>query len=497
MMDNPYHWLKINPHLFYGIDRIKMIADIRDRLVKGESFAVVGGRRLGKTTFLRRLEQEIKQHSPYLLAVYIDAQAMPYVENSDEAFNWIRTYIGREIGLDLEGADRFGEWITRLVENTHRLRLVLIIDEFDAFSEYAWCHTFFDNLRALIHNTPGVSDRLCVVLAGVRILHTLLIRQGSPLANVLSWKYLSLFNEEDTKRLVNEPTQGRFPPELSEIVWRNTGGHPFLIQFLMHHLCASRTETAFDEVLNQAERRFREEHDIIFKQWWFDHIGERERKIYRAIARGMTIEEIAQRLGYKPGDVQESLKVLSYIGLVRKADGDYNLIGLIFNKWLQENDIEVEQTGQQISGGASLHELFDELEKKLRYFVTRRLEEIGALSSLYKIFPEQVANANKRYSEEHKMTESCPPERIMEYSDFAFPFEVILRYWKQFYEVFPVSAREKILGRDVDKAKQRFEERKDVLARIRNAVRHSRFVDEEDREKARVFCRDILACLGK
>lgn len=144
-----------------------------------------------------------------------------------------------------------------------------------------------------------------------------------------------------------------------------------------------------------------------------------------------------------------------------------------------------------------MHELFDELEKKLRYFVTRRLEEIGALSSLYKIFPEQVANANKRYSEEHKMTESCPPERIMEYSDFAFPFEVILRYWKQFYEVFPVSAREKILGRDVDKAKQRFEERKDVLTRIRNAVRHSRFVDEEDREKARVFCGDILACLGK
>lgn len=495
MMENPYHWLRVNPNLFYGTERMFMILDICNRLSQGESFAVVGGRRLGKTTFLRRLELEIKRSNRYLYPVYIDAQAMPYVASSDEAFKWICKHVEKAIGMNVEKADQFEEWMGSFLKKKQCLKLVLIIDEFDAFSEYDWCHTFFDNWRALIHNTPGISEHLGIVLAGVRISERLLVRQGSPLANVLSWKYLSLLNEEDTKQLVHEPTKGLFPAKVSEIVWEKTRGHPFLIQFLMHHLCASRMETNFEQVLDQAEQRLRDEHDIIFRQWWFDHIGERERKIYRALVKGATIEEIIQKLGYKAGEVREGLRTLSYVGLVRKLDGHYAVAGLIFNRWLEENDIYLEAFGQQLGADSSLHDIFDELERKLRCFVTKRLREIEELSNLYRVFPEQIKKAHEKYKEENKVDQPCPIEQLIAYTDFAFPFEIILKFWKQFYEVFSLPARDKILGRDPNKAKQRFEERKDVLTRIRNAVRHSRPVDEEDREKARIFCKDILALL--
>lgn len=502
MMENPYHWLKVNPDLFYGTDRLKMIDETISGLHKGESFAIVGGRRLGKTTLLRRLEKEIVKGSPRLLPVYIDAQAMPGASSSAEALRWVRERVEGSIGLDLSGEDyQFGEWITGAVTRKDCLKLVLLVDEFDAFREYKWCSTFFNNWRALINNTPGVSERLGVVLTGARMLQTLRESPGSPLSNVLTWKYLSLLNEEDTKRLVHEPTGGRFGSDVGESVWRDTGGHPFIIQYLMHHLCESEKE-GVEEALEVAGRKFINEHDIVFRQWWFDHLEEHERKVYRVLRRkkNMSVEEVAQELGYPKGTIRQNLKTLSYIGLVRGVKGAYTIAGEIFDKWIEDNDV-VEEDGKitpaKITPAThSLHELFDDVEKTIRDFVTAQLREIDELRNLPKMFPDQVGEANKLYREDRGVDQECPLEEVLLWSDFSFPFEIILRFWKHFYnEAFSPQTRSRILGRDQNKAKQRFEERKDVLTRIRNAIRHSRPITDDDRDKARVFCRDILALI--
>jgi hypothetical protein len=142
-----------------------------------------------------------------------------------------------------------------------------------------------------------------------------------------------------------------------------------------------------------------------------------------------------------------------------------------------------------------LHELFDELETRIRRFVIDGLREIDQLKNLPEIFPNEIEKAMERYKEESGSDLECPLEEILIYSDFALPFEIILKFWKNFYETFPQELRDQTLGRDPNKAKLRFEERKDVLTKIRNALRHARPITDEERHKARVFCRDILSLI--
>jgi predicted transcriptional regulator len=498
-MKNPYDWLRPTPDLFYGRNRLEMIEEVIAGLKRGESFAIVGGRRLGKTTLLQRLYKEIAMQQDYirLFPIYLDAQNMPGASSAAEAMEWIKRSVGAAINLDLTRKDeRLGEWVIRVVENANCLRLILLIDEFESFREYEWCHIFFNNLRALLHNSPGISEKLSIVVTGGRAMQNMRDSPGSPLANVLTWKYLSLLNEEDIKQLVNVPTAGRFHSNVGEAVWRNTGGHPFIAQYLMYHLCIWNEEgMSAEEALRRAEHKFMEEHDIVFKQWWFDHLEEDERDVYRVLQKrkSMNVTEIAQELGCKIGIAREHLRNLSYIGLVQRSGDVYTIAGEMFDKWVRDNDVK--NYAKTVPASHSLHELFDELETKIRSFVINGLREIDQLKNLPKIFPTEIAAARDRYKDQMGSDLECPVEEILTYSDFAFPFQIILRFWKNFYDTFPKELRDRILGRDPNKAKLRFEERKDVLTEIRNAIRHARPITDEERDKARIFCRDILSLI--
>ncbi|GBC94015.1 hypothetical protein HRbin15_02520 [bacterium HR15] len=497
MKANPYHWMRPNPDLFYGTERFELITEIISGLKRGESFAVIGGRRIGKTTFLRKLEEEITKANHILFPVYIDAQAMPGASSPSEAFNWIRSSVQQSIGADLLGDD-WG-WIRKAIDVTRCPKLILLIDEFDTLREYSWCFTFFDNLRAVLHNMPGISEWIAVVITGARMMQTLRNSAGSPLANVLTWKYLYLLNKEDTRRLVQEPTGMQFGSDVSETIWVETGGHPFLVQHLMHHLFEKAEEMGEKQAIEFAKSKFLDEHSITFRQWWFDHLEEDERKIYRVLREKgkMSAAEIAEVLEYKVGTVKEYLRTLSYMGVVRKEKENerevFSISGIMFNQWVEENDI-VKET--DVPSSVSLHNLFDELERKLRSFVNNYLRDTGKLQELQGLFEDQVREANERYRRSTNSDGDCPLERILEYTDFSFPFEIILRFWKDFYDNrFPTDERNVILGRDPNKAKQRFEERREVLTRIRNDLRHSRPISEHDKDKARVFCRDMISIM--
>ena len=498
MKTNPYDWMRPSPDLFYGTERFELIAEIISGLKRGESFAVIGGRRIGKTTFLRRLEKEITKANHILFPVYIDAQAMPSASSPSEAFNWIRSSVQQSIGADLLGDD-WG-WIRKAIDVTQCLKLILLIDEFDTLREYSWCFTFFDNLRAVLHNIPRISEWIAVVITGARMMQTLRNSPGSPLANVLTWKYLYLLNKEDTRRLVQEPTGMQFGSDVSETIWVETGGHPFLVQYLMHHLFEKAEEMGEKQAIEFAKSKFLEEHSITFRQWWFDHLEESERKIYRVLREKgkLSAAEITAVLRYRLGAVKEYLRTLSYTGIVRKDEGEvFSTSGLMFDQWVEENDI-IKEKETDVPGSVSLHELFDNLERRVRVFVINYLRDTGQLQRLSRLFAEQVSKANENYRKSTNSDRECPPEQILEYSDFSLPFDIILRFWRDFYDNrFPADERNRILGRDLAKAKQRFEERKEVLTRIRNDLRHSRAIDENDKEKARVFCRDMISLIAE
>lgn len=61
-MKNPYSWNTVNSALFYGQERLDLLLDMIDGLTGSprSSFGITGSRRMGKTTLLRRLEQDLR-----------------------------------------------------------------------------------------------------------------------------------------------------------------------------------------------------------------------------------------------------------------------------------------------------------------------------------------------------------------------------------------------------------------------------------------------------
>jgi hypothetical protein len=80
---NPYHWDQVNLKLFYG--RHQLAIDIIADLNRSHSNAVVGGRKIGKTTLLRKIENDLTLATRSSLAtglltlpVYIDTLGLPH-----------------------------------------------------------------------------------------------------------------------------------------------------------------------------------------------------------------------------------------------------------------------------------------------------------------------------------------------------------------------------------------------------------------------------------
>ncbi|MEM4235054.1 MAG: hypothetical protein QXU75_07895, partial [Candidatus Methanomethylicaceae archaeon] len=61
MVRNPYRWDKVNIDLFYGRNRLRH--ELVEGLRNGQSFGITGGRRMGKTTLLRRVEADLKERA--------------------------------------------------------------------------------------------------------------------------------------------------------------------------------------------------------------------------------------------------------------------------------------------------------------------------------------------------------------------------------------------------------------------------------------------------
>ncbi len=73
-INNPYFYgpMVTDPAMFFG--RKDELARIRDRLRKGVSTAVIGSRRIGKSSLLYQLAQQTDALPEGVLAVYLDLQ---------------------------------------------------------------------------------------------------------------------------------------------------------------------------------------------------------------------------------------------------------------------------------------------------------------------------------------------------------------------------------------------------------------------------------------
>jgi photosystem II stability/assembly factor-like uncharacterized protein len=213
-------------NMFFGRDyELKTIT----RTIKNKNFAVVGGRKIGKTSILTKLHRSFAD-STDSYSLYLDCQAVQNYHDFCDA---------TETMWKLSWLDHSPEHLVQLVARIKQERegqlTVFLLDEVDALLEYDSM-----NQERLFKVFRGLSQEGCCrfVFCGGRVLHASLQDASSALFNFCHVIRLSYLNPRDTGRVVLEPMQemGVSLEDAGSLIHRIvdlSACHPNLVQ----HIC--------------------------------------------------------------------------------------------------------------------------------------------------------------------------------------------------------------------------------------------------------------------
>ncbi|MEY3867858.1 MAG: hypothetical protein RLZZ338_1749 [Cyanobacteriota bacterium] len=500
---NPYNWQRINPDLFYG--RTALANDLVRRLVNGESFGITGGRKMGKTTLLRRVEKDLlysaieaKKGGLLVIPIYIETLALPLNISADSIYQEIARLLNKKLRSTISitanseqvDAQGFTSYLQTIVNSITRYRpqLIFIFDEIEPIITSDWGRGFFANWRSLLQNNLDLSHYLSAVFAGASEMFEIARDIGSPLSNILVWRELELFLQNDTAKLMCEPSQYDWSDIIINDVHKLTGGHPFLIQYMMQLVCSEDVEKA-SLTLDNAKRQFLKEQKIQFQNWW-DRFNNTTQAIYAQLAEQNSLKRKTLLSGFG-GSANRGIAILAHTGVVR-IDWENDTIlmaGSLFKEWFREfGTIEVTPTlADQVDS------LLKEVERQLRQLLTTHFNKKNTswLQNHFKTKPQKWKDILKKAKKSEDAV--LNNQEVLKSTDLGDLFELILSEWGE------LSSNFTNLSSDKKRAKSRLEERKDHLVFVRNPLRH---VNESDLSshhllKAQAFCLELLESLTR
>ncbi len=391
MASNPYRWDKINVTLFYGRNQLRY--ELVEGLRNGQSFGITGGRRMGKTTLLRRVEADLGERAKQwanggllVIPIYIDGLLLSRPVTLEQIFGFILQKIGEWAATDKKSATnsrseplplhpfaaQLAQQIKDINTSNYRPQIIVLFDEVETILNCDWGQGFFSNWRALLHNEPAVSPYISAVFAGASEMFQLARDVGSPLGNILSWRELHLFSFEDTSLLVNEPTHNYLPSEFAERVFQETGGHPALIQYLMKFVCDRNLDTA-EQSLNQAIESFHAYERDKFERWWEKFSPLAQQLYAQILSTGIPISRHLLIQAFNSADIGRALDILCHSGVVSYDSSldSYVAAGQMFPQWF--NQFGIVQTTPELT--ERVDRLLRDLERTLRLLLQEHLTQ--------------------------------------------------------------------------------------------------------------------------
>ena len=201
------------------------------------SFAILGVRRIGKTSLLKEIERRLIEHGedPKRF-VRLDVTT---IHSPDEFVREVVRQLNIREFLRLEKQKQhlyFPNFLQRM-SSTYKGRLTIFLDEVDPFLIWARNEpNLLSTLRASVH-----TGHCRYIVAGFEILLRELYNHDSPFYRAFEKVRLKPFTKKDTENLVLGPTESmrvKFDNQ-QEVVSRihsDTRGYPRLVQFYCSHL---------------------------------------------------------------------------------------------------------------------------------------------------------------------------------------------------------------------------------------------------------------------
>jgi hypothetical protein len=360
---NPYNYnLPVEPEMFFG--RQANVGELKEHLttIPGNSVALIGGRRVGKTSLLqallRALRAQAKQSTGSVLLVPVlldltheEIDSVPgFFRSVCEGANVLLAQIVRIAPIDASVFDGrqppaptfqgiLKQWETSVqAQHNPPLRLILLIDGCEEILDQRWAAELYGALRYLLVG-QATRSRLKVVMVGSHHFLTQVQQRGSPLQNMLANHMLGVLDERATRDLIVHPTSGVLPAKVVQAIINQTGGHPFLTQYVMHNLWGRGLEHATPELVQQIAMAFPHERND-FQDWMYG-LGDVGARVYNALARAganLTEKELRDMLRPAPPGLLHTLAALHHHGLIVQVNGsEYRVAGRMFEAWFKAN----------------------------------------------------------------------------------------------------------------------------------------------------------------
>jgi hypothetical protein len=350
--------------MFFG--REKERSEILTGVKGGMSFALIGGTRIGKTSLLYEIKRTLSEEVPINSAFV----AGPVFLTTHQFEALTQTAIYKRVMLDFEedvlrvrfphirltdlplfkpdlsDAEAFSKFsdslksVVRLIGQ--KFRIVILLDEVDVLQRHPWAMTFFNNIRSLTQADDPDLKLVSWVIAGTLEIESLYEVAGSPFFNVLSSILrLKPLTKEETFQLIQKPNEGRVAQDVAECVAIESGGHPFLVQYLMSRclgLCQNDPAgLTCGHVQEAIEWFFDKRGDFEF---WTSRFTAADDTVYALIAECDREVQKAEVIS-KVGDWQvanHALSLLSHCGIIREtARNRFRYSGEMFRRWFSEN----------------------------------------------------------------------------------------------------------------------------------------------------------------
>ena len=184
-------------NMFFGRDgEIKQIL----QGLNSNSIAIVGGRRIGKTSILQRLHRDFMNPDNKWYSFYANLQI---VDNYKDFFEQIRT----DWKFEATGSDyspkQFYDLVSNIAGKQKEQTIVFLIDEIDNLLWYDVNNhneNLFETFRSLSHN-----EKCRFIFSGERVLNKQTHDSHSPLFNFCINISLSYLDVKSAERLITEP----------------------------------------------------------------------------------------------------------------------------------------------------------------------------------------------------------------------------------------------------------------------------------------------------
>ncbi len=236
-------------NMFFGRDQeIKTIT----RTIADGSFAIVGGRKIGKTSLLSQINRLLSATPPYR-PFYLDCQA---VQDYRSLFAAMRNRWQISAPAEADAGEADAAWFEAMLRELAASqgavapggtapaaedaapRVVFLLDEVDALLAYDLAHQ-----EQLMHlfRTLSQENRCRFVFCGELVLHQRLRDPRSPLFNFCQVVRLSFLTPESARQVIVEPMQelGVLPtdpePLVAQIIELSCA-HPNIVQYICQQL---------------------------------------------------------------------------------------------------------------------------------------------------------------------------------------------------------------------------------------------------------------------